>query len=241
MTNDELLIEIEIQQGLMVAVATGKTRIEDANDEYKQRRHRIQNGLIERKINEPNPHADLWRWYGKWRKDLPNYQSRRDYVAELYEPIIEGIRQGRTLAGTELFDDPTGWERVDRGLEKIKRELAVASNEEEFQSIGLLCREALISVAQATYNPQIHTSTDGTKPSETDAKRMLDAYFAKELVGGSNEAARRHAKAALDLANDLQHRRTATFRDAALCSQATSTIVNLVAIISGRRNTPITV
>jgi hypothetical protein len=57
-----------------------------------------------------------------------------------------------------------------------------------------------------------------------------------ELAGGINEAARRHAKATLDVANDLQHRRTATFRDAALCAEATTSVINLVAIISGRRN-----
>jgi len=65
---------------------------------------------------------------------------------------------------------------------------------------------------------------------------MLSAYFLAELPGEGNEAARRHAKAALDLANALQHRRTATFRDAAMCAEATTSVINLVAIISGRRD-----
>jgi hypothetical protein len=65
---------------------------------------------------------------------------------------------------------------------------------------------------------------------------MLDAYIAKALAGGANEVSRRHAKAALDLANQLQHDRTASFRDAALCEEATTSVVNLIAIIAGRRN-----
>ena len=75
---------------------------------------------------------------------------------------------------------------------------------------------------------------DGTQPSETDAKRMLENYITSTLAGSSNEAARKHAKAAYDLANDLQHRRSANFRQAALCTEATSSIINVIAIISGR-------
>ena len=67
---------------------------------------------------------------------------------------------------------------------------------------------------------------------------MLDSYLAAELSGATNEGIRRHAKAALALANDLQHRRTATYREAALCAEATMSLVNLIAIISGRRDPP---
>jgi hypothetical protein len=65
---------------------------------------------------------------------------------------------------------------------------------------------------------------------------MLEAYIAVELTGSSQEVARRHAKAAYDLAVDLQHRRTATFRQAALCVEATSSVVNVIAIVSGHRD-----
>ena len=72
------------------------------------------------------------------------------------------------------------------------------------------------------------------KASETDAKRMLEAYIAASLAGTSNEHLRKHARAALDLALHLQHKRTASIRDAALCSEATTSVVNLIAIIDGR-------
>ena len=74
------------------------------------------------------------------------------------------------------------------------------------------------------------------EPSATDAKRMLDAYIAVELAGGANEASRRHAKSALDLANALQHQRTASFREAAMCVEATTAVVNVIAIVAGRRD-----
>ena len=65
---------------------------------------------------------------------------------------------------------------------------------------------------------------------------MLEGFIAAELAGSSNEEVRRHAKAALALANSLVHRRTATFREAAMCAEASTAVVNLLAIISGRRD-----
>ena len=94
----------------------------------------------------------------------------------------------------------------------------------------------MISLAQSVYDPEQHSSLDGIEPSETDAKRMLENYIANILRGRKNEAARKHAKAAYGLAVALQHRRTANFREAALCSEATSSLVNSIAIISGRRD-----
>lgn len=42
---------------------------------------------------------------------------------------------------------PTGWDRVDRTVYEMKRCLSVASTEEQFQAIGMLGREALITTA----------------------------------------------------------------------------------------------
>ena len=106
---------------------------------------------------------------------------------------------------------------------------------EQFQAVGHLCRETLISVAQAVYDRERHRTLDGVEPSTTDAKRMLDAFASVELAGSENTAFRKVVKAAFDLSNELQHKRTATFREAALNAEATFSAVRIIAIISGRR------
>lgn len=187
-------------------------------------------------INDPNPYADLWAWYGKWSSgDLPTYQSRRNYISQMYQPLIDSLDMNRIEKILEPNSEPTGWDRVDRCIDKVIYHLETAKTEEDFQVVGLLCREALISLGQAVYNPSVHKSVDGVSPSETDVKRMLENYFSTEMAGSSNEELRKHAKASLDLANNLQHKRTANLRDASLCSEATRTVINIVAIISGRR------
>jgi len=154
----------------------------------------------------------------------------------MYQPLIDQIRNGPSATGAELFEQATGWPRVDRGIYELRRRLEQAETEEQFQAIGLLCRETLISIAQVVFDPQRHHPSDDVAPSGTDAKRMLDSFISVELPGGVNEAVRRYAKASLTLANELQHHRMAEYRQAALCAEATTSVANLIAIISGRRD-----
>jgi hypothetical protein len=139
-----------------------------------------------------------------------------------------------------VFEEPTGWRKVDRQLQEMRLRLDSAEAEEQYQSVGLLCREVLISVAQEIHDPIRHPLIDDKIPSATDAKRMLEAIFESELKGSSNEEARAHAKAAVRLALALQHKRMADFTTAALCAEGTWSVVNMLAIIAGRRGRRIT-
>ena len=130
-----------------------------------------------------------------------------------------------------------GWSLVDRKLDEVHSQLDSASTEEQFQAVGLLCRETLIALTQTVFEPDRHPPVDNVDVSKTDAKRMLEGYLAAELKGGSNEIPRKYAKASVDLANYLQHKATATFRQAAICAEATNSVVRLVNILEGRSGT----
>lgn len=232
----ELLRTLERMRDIMVAVSTGGPRIDDANQEYREMFEIVDTELARLGIGNPIAFPDLWDWYGRWSSgDLPSYQSRREFLAAQFGPLLTQVRDhaaGRTTRSVE----PTGWPKVDRAVGEARSRLAAATTEEQFQAVGLLCREVLISLAQAVYDPELHQPLDGTTPSDTDAKRKLEAYIAVELSGASNEVARRHTRASYDLAVELQHRRTASFRQAALCVEATASAVNVIAILSGRRD-----
>ena len=138
----------------------------------------------------------------------------------------------------DLFQSLTGWPRVDRTLDEIRTRLRVASNEEQFQAVGVLCREALISLAGAVFDPDRHPPlrTDDVAASNTDARRMLDRYIEAEARGKSNATMRKYVKVALQFANEVQHQRTATYRNTALCAEATAGLVNIIAILDGWRD-----
>lgn len=236
MTDAELLNALEDLRTILNEVATGRARIETVNTDYKRRYIEADLELRQRGVIDAIPFPDLWEWHERWsRGDLPSYRSRRAFLADLFDPLLSRLRD-RIAGVAPRHEEPTGWPKVDRTLAEMRKRLAEATTEEQFQAVGLLGREALISLAQAVFDPERHPPLDEVTPSESDAKRMLQSYLAVELPGSTNEAARKHARAAFDLAVELQHRRTASFREAALCVEATSSAINVVAIISGRRD-----
>lgn len=224
-----VLAELLIHRAMMIDVATGGARIQDVDDYYRAREVRIRKALPSDVVYD-NPHEDLWDWYRYWSANLPQYRDRRLYIRQLFGGAIEAISMRSSLPSEER--EPTGWERVDRTLTKVRNQLTTASAEEDFQAVGLLCREVIISLAQAVYDPLLHEPVDGVKPSETDANRMLEAYIAHVFPGASYKEVRAHARASLALALNLQHRRTATRQLASLCLEATASTAAVISIIA---------
>lgn len=236
MNQRELLLELDDLKSTMIAVATSDTRIDDVNDQFTRSYYRVDAELQRVGIENTIPYGSLWPWHVRWTSgDLPTYSSRRGYVSEIFDALQLAVQRGYVEKIVVPFE-PTGWARVDRVIGQLRDKLASASAEEDFQAVGLLCREALISAGQAVFDPSKHNAIDAIKPSDTDAGRLLEAFVAAEMSGGSNEAARKYIRAALDLAVSLQHKRTAHFRQAAMCVEATTSAINIVAIVSGKRD-----
>ncbi|MET4799075.1 hypothetical protein [Bradyrhizobium sp. LB11.1] len=232
MTDAELIAGLDKLKATMISVATGGPPIPGVEHSFVGLYDGVEAELRARRIDTVPPYRSLWEWHGRWsQSDLKTYQLRRTFINDIFAPIIKQVRDK-----PGKYYEPTGWARVDRTVAEMRTRLASAKTEEQFQAVGLLGRELLISAAQEVFDPAKHPTLDGVAASATDTKRMLEAYIAVALGGGVNEFVRKHAKAALDLAVQLQHRRTASFRDAAICVEATTSVVNLVAIIAGLRD-----
>lgn len=162
--------------------------------------------------------------------ELPKFKNSQD-VQTLKKQLIERYTH---FSSSPMYIDehvPTGWERVDRAIEEMKSRLDVADNEEKYQAIGMLGRETLITIAQQVYKKDIHKSLDDVDVSPTDSKRMLEAYLQYELKE-SSEKARKWARSAVDLGNQLTHDRNATKRDAHLCLIAVTSVASLIKAIN---------
>jgi len=231
-----LLPDLIIHREMMVAVATGGgTDIRDVDDYYVARQARLVEACAAAGIKYENPHESLWDWYHYWKEQgFESWAQRRQYIRKLFAGPVT-MAAGRANSPSPVVErEPTGWDRVDRSIGNARAKFSTASIEEDWQTVGLVCREVLINLGQAVYVEGVHESVDGVKPSPTDAKRMLDAYVRHEMPGVGYKEVRAHARAALDLAVHLQHRRTATRQLAALCLEATSSAVAVVAIIARR-------
>jgi hypothetical protein len=231
-----LLPDLFIHREMMVAVSTQGKPIQEVDDYYGARQARIVEICRMTGISYENPHESLWDWYRYWKKNFGSYAERREYVRKLFAGPI-AMAASRVANSSPIEErEPTGWERVDRCLGRARTQFSTASTEEEWQTVGLLCREVLISLGQAVYDPAIHTSEDGVTPSATDANRMTEAYIRYAFPGESYKEVRAHARAALALALNLQHRRTATRQLAALCLEGTASAVAIISIIAARTN-----
>ena len=141
---------------------------------------------------------------------------------------------------TSLYTEPIGWQSVDRTMNRIRDLLLIASTEDHYKEIGLLCREVLTSVAQEVFDPDLHPKLQGddTKPSKSDAKRMIERYVASEFPGKSNRETRKCVNAALDLAHKVTHSSTSSYCNAQLCVQAVFNVIGLITIVAGKRGRP---
>ena len=231
-TKQTILQLIDRIKTLMISVSTGGPRIQEVNSQYISAYNTIDEYFSVLGVDNPNPYKDLWEWYGRWSQaDLSTYASRRAFIPQLYEKTVDEINKSQEEFTGEVYE-PTGWDRVDRAIYEMKKRIAVADTEEKFQAIGMLGRETLITTAQQVFDAKLHKTDDGVVPSDTDAKRMLDAYFMYVLSGSSNERYRKFAKSAVDLANHLTHDRMAEKSDAEMCITAVTAVINLVRTLS---------
>jgi hypothetical protein len=233
-SKEELIQNVNFLKNTMISVSTGGQRIQDINEHYKQKFTVIDKALRKLNFNNPNPFKDLWEWYGKWSSTFSKYSERRTFINEMYNSLIQMLEEIEEPDLISVTVNLTDWERIERSINEIRIRQNDAKTEEQFQVVGLLSRETIITLAQAVFNKEKHPILDIKPISKTDAKKMLEAYITVELAGSSHENLRRYAKATLDLANELTHKRTATKKDASLCASATISIINLIGTIEGR-------
>lgn len=233
-TKEQLIQNIGFLKNTMISVATGGQRIQDINDQYIYKYTVADKALQKLNFKNPNPYKDLWEWYDKWKSTFSKYSERSTYINEMYNSLIQILEENEERDYLSVTVDLTDWERIERSVKEIRLRQNIAKTEEQFQAVGFLSRETIITLAQAVYNKDKHPIIDRTEVSKTDAKRMLEAYIAIELSGSRNEILRKYARATLDLANELTHKRTANQKDASICSTAMISLINLIGTLEGR-------
>lgn len=60
----------------------------------------------------------------------------------MYEPVLSALLSLEQGLHPTIRREATGWDRVDRGIDKMRTQLAAAAHEEDFQQVGLLGRES---------------------------------------------------------------------------------------------------
>ena len=232
---ESVIALINAEKDTLIKAGTGVLQIRDpkVNGEYKSQ-HSYLVSILKRLGLEPvHSYNDLWDWYNDYNlRELSTYQSRRVFIKSIYEPLLGTIQNSEESAVQLISYEPTGWEKVDDGITRLKEVLTKANETADFQSVGMYGRELLITLAQNVFDKEKHPSPDGTDIGKADSKRMLEAYIHYCLHKKSKEREIKFAKSSIDFSNELTHNRTATQMDAELCYNAVLSTVHIIKVLS---------
>jgi hypothetical protein len=226
---DRLRAEIDYETATLIGVATRDIAIEDASADYKRRRRIIRQGLRALGLDDPNPWPELWSWYGfyKEREELGTYQARREHVIRRYQPLLTALeRLEERQLGTGIDAPDTSWADVDGEIRQLRQRYATAQTPEDFRAVGLLCRDILISLGHAVFDPDRHLSIDQPMPKRDDAKNRIDYVVQAEFPGSDNHRLRALVKAQWDFVQPVVHTRTDTEKKARLAADGTIYLAN---------------
>ena len=229
---NSLIQDIEKIVEILIDVATG-TNIEKLNSSYISIYKNIDVAFKKLNIKNPNPYKNLWDAYQYWSANLKTYADRRTYFTNLYQELIETLKESDSYSTPSLHLSYTGWQELDRKIAEIKKQFKEAVNAEQFNGIGAMCRSAFVTLANMVYKEDVHKTLDGVTPSKTDYKRKLEAFINYHLNGSTNEIFRNHCKKTTALADELTHKLTANKTHTALTITALISVVNIIKILNG--------
>lgn len=232
---DSVIALITAEKDTLIKAGTGVLQIRDVkvNNEYKAKHSYLVSLLKQLGLEPVHAYNDLWDWYNDYNlRELKTYQSRRLFIKNIFEPLLNTIQNSEESALQLISYEPTGWEKVDDGVARLKEVLTEANETADFQSVGMYGRELLITLAQTVFDKEKHPSPDGTDIGKADSKRMLEAYIHYCLHKRSKEREIKFAKSSIDFSNELTHNRTATQMDAELCYNAVLSTVHIIKVLN---------
>lgn len=149
-----------------------------------------------------------------------------DYVLSFHIGLMMRVAAHRTPAGTEAEQELLLI--TSRKLVQAGEALDAADEAEDFQAVGMQCRECLLAlIREVTEDGQFDEG--GELPKKSDFKAWADRIASIVAAGGSAERVRSYLKKIADetwqLTNWLTHASNATRSDATLAFAATENVV----------------
>lgn len=225
-TREELVQLVEAQRNLIISVGTGGPSIGTVDAVYKRRRAKLMKGRPRFGLNEPFKWGSLWDWYGHYSSQLPTYASRRAYVNELVQPVLDQL----LASGGQVVDFgtvPRTWGDLEARVAGMNGRIEAAASLDDFQDVGRRCREILRDAANLSYDPSM-VPEGQEPPGDADVKGKVDVVLASRLPGSGHADLRKLARHAYAFANSATHSMSTGRIEAMASAQATVLIVRVL-------------
>lgn len=186
--------------------------------------------ILGRRIDVWDVHTDKRRWWVL--TNLTNLYSQEHFPSLDYTLSFHVGLMARLEARQAREPDPqrdriaAAWRRLDQAAEALES----AEEAEEFQAVGMRCREALLAFISAVKSVA-EVKADFDKPKDADFVRWSD-ILADSLARGSSASAIRGvlkstSKSTWQLVGWLTHARNAVRHDAELAVGVTETVLGM--------------
>jgi hypothetical protein len=178
--------------------------------------------------------------YWKTQGASGSWQARRDLLDADFEPlhkVLDEREAGSIESNLATAISPhkvTGWPRVDEELSELRRHFETASTRQDYSNVGNDVVAVLEALSATVYDHALHGNTDEPEPPVANTKTRLDRYIEAALPGRTNAELRKLARASVELAQAVKHRReTVTRMEAGLAADAIILLSNMLRRIQG--------
>jgi hypothetical protein len=212
-----------------------------ARDETVEHVERVKREVVLGEIYEIwDVTTDKERWWVI--TNLTNLYSQKyfpslDYTLSFHIGLMARLRN---KSGRVDADDPSPFDEVFRRVDQAEQHLGHAVEAEDYQTVGMHLREALVSLVTAMRRrTAIPEGTD--LPQDANFVGWSDLLMNILCGGGSNKELRQHlknvAKETWQLVNWLTHHRNATEKSASIALHSSQAVVGHFVQILERSNT----
>jgi hypothetical protein len=174
--------------------------------------------------------------------NLTNLYSQRyfpslDYTISFHIGLMARLRSRK---GNIDPEEPTPFDEVIRRTDQAEARHDAAVEIEDFQAVGMLLRESLVSLVQAMRR-RVALNNGVERPKDADFVGWSELLMNQLCPGGSKKELRQHlkntAKEAWQLANWLTHTRSATKTASSIAKHSCQMIIgHYIQILEGGRS-----
>lgn len=174
-------------------------------------------------------------WVANGASGGGGWQARRNILDADFAPLHKVLdeREAGSIAST--LAEPisslqvTGWPRVDEEVSELRRHFEVASTRQDFSNIGNDVVAVLEALSATVYVHEKHKRGDEPEPPVASTKDRLDRYVEVQLAGADNAELRKLARASIEMAQAVKHRRaTITRTQAGVAADSAILLANIL-------------
>ncbi len=121
----------------------------------------------------------------------------------------------------------TGWAQVEAEISELRRHFAMARTDQDYRTIGNDCVAVVERLSATVFDPDRHVKGEDPPPL-ANTKQRLGLFVRHTAPGPPNAEIRKVARAVIELAQAVKHRKTPSRRDAGIAADSVIQLANVL-------------